>query len=46
MKKEYITPKVKAVALRSPNMMTSGSYTMRSFTQGEDTTIGDTDEEY
>lgn len=50
MKKTYIQPKMKAVALKGPSMMTSGSYTVTKFRRSDDKnnydiTIGDTDDE-
>jgi len=44
-KKTYITPTMKAVALRGPGMMISGSRTLNSYDKGDDIMIGDTDDE-
>ena len=48
MKKTYIQPKMKAVALRSPSMMVSGSTKVNNFRRRDnnhnyDITIGDED---
>lgn len=43
-KKTYIQPTMKAVALRGPRMMISGSETLNSYDKGNDIMIGDTDD--
>ena len=44
MKKTYKRPQTRAVALRGPVLMLSGSDTVKEYRHGNDITIGDTDE--